>query len=327
LLAAGALPPVPHTQLERWSRAVRLPLLVCALAPVVVAGAALWAQGARISLVLLADTLAAASLLMAGANLLDAYLEHVRNARLAERDPATSAARALSPLTGSLGASGVYPLDALRVAILLLVAGAVLGIPLAVAGGWPVGVLGVVGLAAALFYSATSYALKRVPLGELAVLLALGPGLVTVTVLAQRRPLTPMLALLGLGLGLFATGVLEANNLRALAPEIRDGRVTLVRLLGQTRGRLLFVGCLLGAYALAVAAALAPGAPHGVLAVLFSLPVAVLPLTGGMRARSAAPLNLVVEGAVQSYIAFAAWLAIGLLLSELYVHLLSLIGG
>jgi 1,4-dihydroxy-2-naphthoate octaprenyltransferase len=129
------------------------------------------------------------------------------------------------------------------------------------------------------------------------------------------------------GLGLFAVALLEAVNLRASAPQVRDGRLTLMRLLGPRLGRWLFALCLLGAYAVIVEAALAERAPHGALAVLFALPATMVPLTGGLRARGADTLAGVVRGTLRAYTAFAFWLVMGLLLGTLYLRLLAVLGG
>ena len=120
---------------------------------------------------------------------------------------------------------------------------------------------------------------------------------------------------------------MEAVDLRALAPEARDGRLTLVRVLGPRGGRRLFAACLLGAYALLVAAAVPRDAPHGALAALFSLPAASVPLTGGLRARTAATLDLVIASTLRAYGLFVLWLIAGLVLGALYLRLLRLTGG
>lgn len=304
----------------RWAAVFRLPALLCSVGPGVVAAALLWSQGARLDFGVLALTLLAIALVHLGANGLDAYLEHVRSQR-----PASSTVGAAPLSMSPVLAAGIYPLDVLRVAVLLFVVGGGLGIPLALAGGWPVALLGIGGLTAAALYSATSYALKRHPAGEAAVFLALGPGVFALTVLVQHQPMTPLRWLVGAGLGLFAMALLAASNLRALSPEIRDGRATLVRLLGKRQAPYFFVGALLGAYALMVVAAIPRGAPHAALAVLLSLPVAAVPLTGGLRSRNAATLALVVRGTLQAYAYFLGWLVLGLLLGGIFLRLTALL--
>jgi 1,4-dihydroxy-2-naphthoate octaprenyltransferase len=318
--SATSGPPTREAGRPRWAAVFRLPTLLCSVGPAVVAAALLWSQGARLALDVLALTLLAIALVHLGANALDAYLEHVRSQR-----PPSSSAGAMALSVSPVLAAGIYPLDVLRVAALLFVLGGGLGISLALAGGWPVLLLGAGGLTAAALYSATSYAFKRHAVGETAVFLALGPGVFALAVFAQHQPMTPLRWLVGVGLGLFALALVMASNLRALSPEIRDGRATLVRLLGKRRAPYFFVGALLGAYALLVVAAVPRGAPHGALAALLSLPVAAVPLTGGLRARNAATLALVVRGTLQAYAYFLGWLVLGLLLGGIFLRLMALL--
>jgi 1,4-dihydroxy-2-naphthoate polyprenyltransferase len=312
-------------QLSRWISIARAPVLLCSVAPVLVGAALLWSRGLPVVPWLLLATLAAAVLVQAAANVLDAYLDHVRAQRLTRLDPASSTARDYSRSLSALLEADIYPRDALRVAAALFGGGALLSIPLLIVGGWPVFALGVAGALVAVLYSSTSYALKRLLLGEVAVFLGLGPGLIALTLFVQRQPVTPLALGFGAGLGLFALALVEAANLRAVAPEIRDGRLTMVRLLGPWRGRLFFVACLLGAYALVIGYALPRGAPHGALAVLCSLPVSMLPLTGALRARGAAAFMPVVHATVRAYAYFAFWLLAGLVLGGLYLRLLTVL--
>ncbi|HEX9057291.1 MAG TPA: prenyltransferase [Ktedonobacterales bacterium] len=325
-LRASADQPSSLSQIKAWARVGRLPTLACAVGPALVTGAWLWAQGLSVRPATLLVTAVAMGLTLGGANVMDAYLDHVRAEARMRAKPATTPDQKAPHSWSALLDAGIYPLDALRIAIALFVAGAALGLSLAVYAGWPGLLLGGAGMLTAFLYSATNYALKRQPLGEVAVLLGLGPGIVAFTLLVQGRPLTQPALLLGLGLGFLATALLEAANLRAISPEIRDGRRTSIRLLGLRHGRWVFAACFISAYALAISALLSNDAPHGGLALLLSLPVAVLPLSGGLRARNAATLRLVVGGTQRTYAIFTLWLVIGLLMSGYFIRLMPLLG-
>jgi 1,4-dihydroxy-2-naphthoate octaprenyltransferase len=297
--------PTTDQPLRAWRRLAGAPYLILSVAPVLVAAAWMWSRGARLAFGPLILTAAGAALVQAGAHLLDASVEAERGKRTAQ---------------------GIAPGIVLRAAIVLLVLGAMLGVPLVAAGGTSVLLLGGAALLAAVGYSTTPYALKRLPLGDLVVALACGPGVVALTVLAQRQPVTPFALALGVGLGLCAAALVEAANLRALVAGVgKDGHM-LARLLGLRGGRLLYLATLAAAYLVVLVAAAWQGAPHGALAVLFSLPVAILPLTGVLRARAAATLTPVVTSTLRAYVYFAFWLIIGLLLGALYLHLLRLTG-
>ena len=84
----------------------------------------------------------------------------------------------------------------------------------------------------------------------------------------------------------------------------------------------LLIISIIGAYVLVVSAGLPRSAPHATLAVLLSLPAAVVPLTGALRSRDQAALALVL-GQVQRLVwQFGLWLLIGLLLAGVYLHVL-----
>jgi 1,4-dihydroxy-2-naphthoate polyprenyltransferase len=312
--------------LARWMHIARAPVLLCSLAPVVISATLLWTRGARISIALLLATLGAAVMVQAGASVLDAYLEHLRTQQMVRIDPTSSTVRRFSRALSALLEADIYPRDALRVSALLFGCGALCSVPLVIAGGWPVIVLGAAGAAVAVLYSSTNFALKRLPLGEAAVFLGLGPGLVALTLFVQHQSASPQEVGIGIGLGLFALALVEAANLRAVAPEIRDGRLTVVRLLGPWRGRLFFAGCLIGAYVFVVGAALLPGMTHTAILVLCSLPITVVPLMGALRAKGAAALSHVVRHTVRAYAYFAFWLITGLVLGTLALRVLAYYG-
>ncbi|HEY7983683.1 MAG TPA: prenyltransferase [Ktedonobacterales bacterium] len=329
--AAPSLEPVPFSkgdgrQLARWMHIVRAPVLLCSLAPVAISATLLWTEGVRISVPLLVATLGAAVFVQAGANVLDAYLDHLRTQQMVRIDPSSSSVRRFSRSLSALLEADIYPRDAFRAAALLFICGAICGIPLLMVGGWPVVILGVVGALVAVLYSSTNFALKRLPLGEVAVFLGLGPGLVALTLFVQHRAATTQEVAIGIGLGLFALALVEAANLRAVSPEIRDGRLTVVRLLGPWRGRLFFAGCLLGAYLVVAGVALLPKMTHSAVLVLCSFPTAVVPLTGALRAKGAAALGHVVRYTVRAYCLFTFWLVAGLVLGALALKVLAYFG-
>ena len=310
----------------RWMHIIRAPVLLCSLAPVAISATVLWTRGARISIPLLAATLGAAVLVQAGASVLDAYLDHLRTQQLVRIDPNSSTVRRFSRSLSALLEADIYPRDALRVAAVLFGAGALCSVPLLISGGMPVALLGAGGALVAVLYSSTNFALKRLPVGEVVVFLGLGPGLMALTLFVQHQRATALEVGIGIGLGLFALALVEANNLRAVAPEIRDGRLTVVRLLGPWRGRLFFAGCLIGAYVAVVGAALLPGMAHSAALVLCSLPVTVVPLNGALRAKGAAALSHVVRHTVRAYAYFAFWLIAGLVLGTLALRVLAYFG-
>ncbi len=316
--AEGELPDDATAVRGGWLAALRPRTLYFALVPALVATILLVLHGVPPSPVLVVASVVSVLLVQAGASLLDTYLEHARfvQHRATEWEDGDE-----SGLHTLLLRAGVSPLDALRVSIVLLALGAAAGIPLVASGGIWVAVLGVAGLVAAFLYSSTSRALKRTPLGDLLVLLALGPGVVAAIMLAARH--APSLGDLGiaLALGFFALAPVQALHLRDLEYDRAHRRRTLVALLGGRWGRALYGLCILAGYVLLALAALPAGQPHGALLAFLALPATVIPLTGSWVAGPILARMPVIGQAIRAYVLTGFWLLLGLALNALALRL------
>lgn len=309
----GAPRPTIGSVPARWLRLTRPPTLVLGVAPIVVTLVLLWNRHVALAPVQAASTLLAVILGLAAANMLDEHLELERTSGQTWLQEPGGGYYAGNVLDGS----GVASVDALRGSIVLFVLSALVGVPAILAGGPLVSLLGVVGLGAAFLYSATNFALKRLPAGEIASMLLLGPGLVIVTVLVQHQPVTRPEVLIGIALGLLAGALIESAHLRDGEIDRRMGRRTLVVLLGEHSVRVLYVLCIIVAYVLVLAAALPHGGTPGAIGALLSLPAMALPLTGALRAQGLNVRHLVVRQSLRAYAAFALWLCIGLIADDI----------
>ncbi len=297
--AGPAAPPVPRR--PAWRTLARPQTLVLVAAPVAVTLALLVAHGDALLPLPAALTLLAVLLTQTGANMLDAYLEIER-------------ARHSSWLAGTVDhaghphALGMQPLSVLRASIALIALGGCAGIPLILFGGWQLAALGVVGLLAAFLYSATSYAIKRLPAGELPIFFALGPGLTLATAFAQRQRPTLDVFLLGCALGLLATAVVELARLRNAALGRVGGGTGRLRV-----GRWLTTLSIVGAYTCVLIAALTSVPAVGAIFAFFSLPMGLVALSGALSVRSAIVARLAARDALRAYLLFAGLLLLGIL--------------
>ncbi|MBF6589115.1 MAG: prenyltransferase [Ktedonobacterales bacterium] len=319
-----ALSPRPLTQrampralprsrsLATWVPLLHPRAMVLTVAPVIVALAYLAAVGAHIAPLIGLAAVLAVGLAQAGMRVLEAYLEH--EYRFVGR-------QASAAFVSTLVSAGIYPLDALRVACVLLALSAAAAIPLVLSGGSVVLLLGLLGIALALLYSMTPYALKRYPAGDAIVFVLLGPSIVPLTILAQRQALTVSALLLGGALGFLALAIVLAAHLRDQEADRNQGRVTLVTLLGTRSLALACVGCAGLAYLLVAIVALPRGAPHLALLAFLSLPAAVVPLSGILVSEASASRALVVRQLVRVYLLFALGLALGLVITGWWLRL------
>lgn len=302
-------------ELAKWLLVCRLPTLVLGLAPVLISLALLWAHDTNLSLIPAICAPLAVIFALAGGNMLDEHLELTRSAGqswLREPGGGYYAGNVLEN-------TGIPSLVALRVSIVLLTMSALLGIPVVVAGGVPVMVLGLLGIVCVFLYSASRFALKLQPVGELILLLALGPGLVTATFLSQRAHLSLESILLGFALGLFAAALVEAAHLRDKEIDGRIGRHTLPIVLGKRAAYLIYSACIATAYIFVLVAALIKGDVPGMAAALLALPTTSIALTGVIRAQSSNTRHFAVVQTLRAYIAFAAWLGVGIIVWHLVV--------
>ncbi len=304
----------PHG-LIAWLRLTHPYELAFGLAPAAITLALLWVLGARIQPVPAVFTFAALLLVQAGAHMLNEFVEFERGKRLA-------AAALVPPIADDhpLSVAAMHPLVALRAAVILLALGAFAGIPLIASGGAMVVALGVLGLAAAVLYSSTNFALKRLPGGEVVVLLALGPCIAVVTALAQNQRVTAPVLLASIALGGLALSYVLAMNLRTRDHDARIDQRTLAVVLPERATKLLYIAAVALAFVLTLVLSLPRGADHGAAAVLLALPAGVLASTGVARARGAAARAITSAQTLRLYFRFAFWLLVGLLAGGIVVR-------
>jgi len=302
-LAGSALTAKPAT----WIARLRPEALFVGLTPALATLLYIWGETGGLNLLFALCTLVGVACALSGATLLGVYLDARRGAWALDEPWATQ-----RPL--------------IAVLVLLLIAGLV-GIPLALDGGWPVFALGLGGLALAALYTAAPRALKLSPLGDLALFMTLGPGITFLAALTQRLTLTEPLWLLGLALGAFALAIPTARHLRDCNADVEHGRRTIATLLGQTGGRLALAASFAFASFLLVAFALPFGAPHPALLAFLALPAVAIAITGAYRASEIHSRHLAVRATFHAYVLTVAGLLIGLALNSVYLQVTSALVG
>jgi 1,4-dihydroxy-2-naphthoate polyprenyltransferase len=316
LAAYGDVPAAKQGVARQWLTLARAATLALPLAPVLATLSLLWSAGAALQPLPAASIALGAALVLLGANVLDEYLEFER----ASGSDWFAADDARFFAGHTLADSDVRPLSALRAGLGLLSLGALAGVPAMLAGGARVLALGAAGLFVAFLYSATSFALKRLPASELILALALGPGIACATIFAERRPLSLHDMLPGIALGLFTLSVVEALHLRDAAAAAAAGRWTLAAALRGWPARANYTFGMLGAFGIAAYLALVTTAEIGALAALLALPGASVALTGVLRAQSTAARHLAARQTLRAYTTFAILLVLGLLAGDVLVR-------
>ncbi|HEU5347108.1 MAG TPA: prenyltransferase [Ktedonobacterales bacterium] len=298
-----------------WIRLVRPSALLLVLLPALTALALLWIRGATILVLPALAGVIGLTFIQAGASLLDVFLEYARRLDVAHsrrRDQLT--AHAL------LAHARIRQVTVLTVSIVLMLLGVVASIPLIAVGGGPVMAVGVAAVGIAFLSLVMSFILRRYSLANLFIGLALGPGVVSVMILAQHQMPTSGDLLIAGSLGLLAMLPTEAAHLRDADQDRREGRRTLVTVMGDTVGRAVYVFIVLAAMALLAVAAVPQGAPHGALLGFFALPAFSIPISGVLRASPGDARAQIVAQELRAYAIFAFWLLVGLALNAILIY-------
>ena len=242
-------PPPPST-LAIWLSAARPRTLGAAFAPVFVGAAIAYSDGVLDVLVVLA-ALAGAIAIQIGTNFANDYFDFLKGADTEERVGPTRAT-----------AAGWVTPDQMKWATALAFAALVPPAAyLFYAAGWPMLVIGILGVICGVAYTGGPRPLAYVGLGDIFVLVFFGPVAVAGTYYAQALTLTTVAVVAGLMPGLIATALLAVNNLRDVETDTVAGKRTLAVRFG-------------------------PGFARGEIAVCLLVPILVIPpvliaLTGG----------------------------------------------
>jgi len=217
---------------------------------------------------LLSATLAliGAVLIQIGVNYHNDYADYVQGADTEDR---------VGPLRVTQ-AGLVAPETMRRATVFVFGLAVVSGIYLIVRGGWPILVVGLASIGAAVWYTAGRYSLAALGLADLFVFVFFGPVAVGGTYYVQALSLPPEVLVAGAGPGLLSIAILLVNNVRDVAEDREAGKRTLVVRFGRRFGVVAYGVCVIGS--LILSAVLAAG-PFGTgMHPWAALPLALLPL-------------------------------------------------
>ena len=232
------------------------------LLPVSVGGAVAFGQG-RMHWPLFIAALIAALCLHIGTNITNEIYD-VRHGI----DSITSPRMSMAILKGRITERGAFSIVWIAFAIAVL-----LGLYLAINRGWPIIVLGAIGLIGGYFYTAPPFQYKYRALGLPLVFLLMGPLMVIGAYYAVTGGFDANLIVVSLPVGLLVTAILHGNEWRDVAEDTRHGFTTLSAQLGREGAHWLYVMLVLGAYVAVGLAVMVGALPKLALLTLFSLPL------------------------------------------------------
>jgi 1,4-dihydroxy-2-naphthoate octaprenyltransferase len=287
---------------NRWVAGARPRTLPAAVVPVAV-GTACAQVELRGNVVAwrVAAALVVALALQIGTNYANDYSDGVRGADDARVGPVRLVASGLAA-----------PASVRRAAFAAFGVAAVAGLALTVAVGPQLLVVGALCISAGWFYTGGPRPYGYAGFGELFVFVFFGLVATVGSAYVQTAHLHWLDFAAAIPVGLLAVALLVVNNLRDIPGDTLAGKRTLAVRLGDARTRLLYAGCIAGAFAaLALVATVRVGALIGFAA----LPLAVPPVRRVLSGAPAPGLIAVLGATGKLQLALGALLTTGILIA------------
>jgi 1,4-dihydroxy-2-naphthoate polyprenyltransferase len=285
-----------------WIIAARVRTLPAAAAPVVVGtGAAIGAGNFAFFPALAA--LVGALLLQIGANFANDLFDFLRGVDTAARVGPVRVTQAglLTPRQVRAGMWTVFAVAAL------------IGVYLIRAGGWPVVLIGLAAILAAIAYTGGPFPLGYHGLGEVFVFLFFGLAAVGGTYYVQAGTMRAAAWWASVPMGLLAVAIIVVNNLRDIATDRAAGKQTLAVRFGERGTEAEYLALVAVAYLAPVAMWATRAASAWVLLALLSLPL-FPPLFRRLRGERGRALNGVLAGTARLELVYGLLFALGLAL-------------
>ncbi|HET9590116.1 MAG TPA: 1,4-dihydroxy-2-naphthoate polyprenyltransferase [Anaerolineales bacterium] len=286
-----------------WALAIRPRTLPAAAAGVIMGSALAWRDGLfRFDAMLVC--LMTALLLQIGSNLANDVFDFERGTDTAERLGPTRVTQAgmLTPSQVKIGMAVVFGLAGL------------LGLYLAWLGGWPILLVGLAAIVAAIAYTGGPFPLGYYGLGDLFVFLFFGLAAVAGTYYVQAGFVSAAAWWMAIPPGLMITAILVVNNLRDLESDRRAGKRTLAVRMGERGSKVQYLICMIFAYLVVLLTILLGALPPLSLLAWASLPFAVRAAKVVLTEKGR-PLNAALAGTGQTALAFSLLFWLGLVLS------------
>lgn len=286
-----------------WALAIRPRTLPAAAASVIMGSALAWRDGLfRFDAMLVC--LMTALLLQIGSNLANDVFDFERGTDTAERLGPTRVTQAgmLTPSQVKIGMAVVFGLAGL------------LGLYLAWLGGWPILLVGLAAIVAAIAYTGGPFPLGYYGLGDLFVFLFFGLAAVAGTYYVQAGFVSAAAWWMAIPPGLMITAILVVNNLRDLESDRRAGKRTLAVRMGERGSKAQYLICMIFAYLVVLLTILLGALPPLSLLAWASLPFAVR-AAKVVLTQKGRPLNAALAGTGQTALAFSLLFWMGLVLS------------
>jgi 1,4-dihydroxy-2-naphthoate octaprenyltransferase len=297
----GSSDTVPQQTGNPWVMAARPPTLPAAIAPVLIGTASAWRDNV-FALLPFAVVVVAALAIQIGVNyandLADAQKGADTEARIGPRRAVASGV--ISETDMKKGIATAFGIAALS------------GVYLIWYAGWPILVIGVVSIIAALGYTNGPIPYGYYGLGEVFVFVFFGLVATAGTRYVFSHSVPAAVWTGGVVMGLLAAAILEANNIRDIDTDRDAGKRTLAVVLGRNRARTLYAGTVGAAFIVIGFGSLVGWLPFMCLIALIVAPLSIPLIKTIYTETEGPPLIGVLKGTAQLQLFTGLLLSLGI---------------
>ncbi len=292
-----------------WVQAVRVFSFPASMVPVFVGAGLAFNYEGPVSWVLFPLVIICSLLVHAGANVVSDYFDFKKGV---DKDYTYGSSKVI--VEGLL-----EPKQVLVGGLIMLAAGAALGLVFVAVRGMGMLVIGAIGVLGGFFYSGGPLGLKYTALGDIMVFILTGPLMVIGTFVALTGSYNNDVLLVSLPVGFLVTAILSANNLRDIKHDTDAGVRTVANILGYKGAKFEYYALTAAAYVVVVIM-VATGVLSGwSLLVFVSIPLAIKNIktaAKGLPHNADSIATLDVQSA-QLHLAFGVLLATSILMKLL----------
>ncbi|MEN8127342.1 MAG: 1,4-dihydroxy-2-naphthoate octaprenyltransferase [Planctomycetota bacterium] len=253
--------------------------------------------------------LLASLLIHAGTNLVNEYFDYKKGV---DRPGTYGSSRALvdhlvSPEPVFLVGMGCFSLAACIGFVFILI------------HGWPILVLGVVGMLGGFFYTATPLAYKYLGLGDIFVFILMGPLMVIGSFYVLTGTYDHRVLLVSLPVGCLVAAILSGNNLRDITHDTAAGIRTTATILGFRLARYEYTALVAGAYVAVLAMVASQILPLWSLLTLLTVPLAIKIMKAALQTKRDQPqaIAAIDVQTAQTHLLFGVLLIVSVILGGL----------
>jgi len=288
--------------LQKWLLASRPKTLPAAIAPAIIGNVLAFRDG-NYDLLIGFSCVVISLIMQVLANIANDLFDHEKGTDTPDR---------LGPIRAT--ASGLISRNGMRTAIVVLIAIAgIFALPLILARGWIVIVLGLLIVISALLYSGGKTAYGYRGLGDLFVFVFFGLMATIGTYFMISGRVSEESVIYSIAMGALIVNILVVNNTRDRFTDEASGKNTLAVKFGRDRMNLEFLFNLLAAFGLIIGYVLVRRVDFATLLILMSLPIARKNYLNFIQ-KEGRELNFVLAETARFTIIFAILLSAGVLL-------------